>query len=97
MGNIQALATRANSVGKEEIADWRLYRMDSMRRLATSGSIDVPMNDNLGKAKSDSNTSSYNWDSEKSLITEVNADHTDDLCREGEGVVVVIAEKASCR
>lgn len=68
-----------------------------MRRLATSGLIDVLMNGNPGKVKSDSNTSGYNWDLEKSLIAEANADHTDDLCREGEEVVVVIAEKASSR
>jgi hypothetical protein len=56
------------------------------------------MNDNLGRAKSDRNTSSYNWDSAKSLIAEVNAPHTDDLCREGEEeAVVVIAENASSR
>lgn len=96
MENSHALATRGSFVGKEEIADWRLYRMDWMRRPGMSGSIDVPMNDNLRRAMSGSNTSSYNWDSGKSLTAEVTVDHTDDLCREGE-VAVVVAEKASSK
>lgn len=96
MGNIHALATRGSSVEKATIADWSLRKMDSMRTPAMSGWIDVQRNGNLVRAKSDWNMSSYNWDSEKSLITEVSADHTDDLYREGEEeVVVVIAEKAS--
>lgn len=95
VGNIHALATRGSSVGKARIADWRLRRMDSMRKPATSDWIDVRKNGNLEKAKSDWNMSRYNWDSEKRLITEVSADHTDDLYREGEEVVVVIAEKVT--
>jgi hypothetical protein len=95
--NIHALVTRGSFVEKSKIADWRLYRTDSMRRPATSGWIDILMNGNPGKVRSDSNTSSYSSDSEKSLIAEANADHTDDLCREGGEAVVVIAEKASSR
>lgn len=93
--NIHALATRGSSVGKAKIADWRLHRIDSMRRPATSGWIDVRMNGNLERAKSGWNMSSYKWDWAKSLIAEVSADHMDDLCREGEEEVVVIAVKTS--
>lgn len=91
--SIHALATRGSSAGKEEIVGWQLYRINSMRRPATSGSIGVLMSDNLGRVKSGSNTSSYYWDSEKSLIAEVNGDHMDDPCREGEEAAVVIVEK----